>query len=83
MPELAVFRGYIAVFGVKNGDIGNHGFSKLKVSSTLKYLLPLGQDAKIFLCLLNKSLSTHSYEGGRLKGDVKGDVGSNEGGRWF
>ena len=42
---------YICVIGVgpsylivKNGDIGNHGFSKLKVSSTLKYLSPLGQD---------------------------------------
>jgi hypothetical protein len=23
LPEIAVFRGYIAVFGVKNGDIGN------------------------------------------------------------
>ncbi len=35
----------------KNGDIGNHGFSKLKVSSTLKYLSPLGQECNAFALL--------------------------------
>ncbi len=49
---------YICVIGVgpsylivKNGDIGNHGFSKLKVSSTLKYLSPLGQECNAFALL--------------------------------